>query len=109
MAAIRPLPPADPEASLAAFTVPGVAEAISQSIDADLKAPGVTDVTANFRGTDRLVNAGKAGSVSAATSDARPATTMPMRPLRKYGVMREIRCNTVAIDGRPSGRWASTV
>jgi acyl-CoA reductase-like NAD-dependent aldehyde dehydrogenase len=60
LAAIRPLPPADPEASLAAFTVPGVAEAISQSIDADLKAPGVTDVTANYRGTDRLVKAGKA-------------------------------------------------
>ena len=34
---------------LAAFTVPGVAEAISQSIDADLQAPGVTDVTATYR------------------------------------------------------------
>ena len=46
LAAIRPLPPEDPEAPLAAFTVPGVADAISQSIDADLQAPGVTDVTA---------------------------------------------------------------
>ena len=47
LAAVRPLPPEHPEASLAAFTVPGVADAVSQSIDADLKAPGVTDVTAS--------------------------------------------------------------
>jgi len=49
LAAIRPLPPEHPDASLAAFTVQGVAEAISQSIDADLQAPGVTDVTARYR------------------------------------------------------------
>jgi hypothetical protein len=35
-----PLPPEHPDAALAAFTVPGVAEAISNSIDADLKASG---------------------------------------------------------------------
>ena len=46
---IRPLPPEHPDAALAAFTVPGVADAISQSIDADLQAPGVTDVTAKYR------------------------------------------------------------
>ncbi len=55
LAAVRPLPPEHPDAALAAFTVPGVAEAISQSIDADLKASGVTDVTANYRDADRLV------------------------------------------------------
>jgi acyl-CoA reductase-like NAD-dependent aldehyde dehydrogenase len=60
LAAIRPLPPEHPEASLAAFTVPGVAEAISQSIDADLQAPGVADVTAKYRDSARVVNAGKA-------------------------------------------------
>jgi acyl-CoA reductase-like NAD-dependent aldehyde dehydrogenase len=60
LAAIRPLPPADPDAALAAFTVPGVAEAISQSIDADLKATGVTDVTAKYRSADRLIRDGKA-------------------------------------------------
>jgi acyl-CoA reductase-like NAD-dependent aldehyde dehydrogenase len=60
LAAVTPLPPTDPEAALAAFTVPGVAEAISQSIDADLQAPGVTDVTARYREGGRLVNAGKA-------------------------------------------------
>ncbi|HEY6361055.1 MAG TPA: aldehyde dehydrogenase family protein, partial [Vicinamibacterales bacterium] len=59
-AAVRPLPPEHPEASLAAFTVAGVAEAISTSIDADLKAPGVTDVTAKYRQGDRLVKQGRA-------------------------------------------------
>jgi len=55
LAAVRPLPPDHPDSSLAAFTVPGVADAISQGIDADLKAPGVTDVTAKHRDVDRLV------------------------------------------------------
>jgi acyl-CoA reductase-like NAD-dependent aldehyde dehydrogenase len=60
LAAIRPLPPEHPDASLAAFTVPGAADAISNAIDADLKASGVTDVTAGLRDTTRLVKAGKA-------------------------------------------------
>jgi acyl-CoA reductase-like NAD-dependent aldehyde dehydrogenase len=61
LAAIVPLPPDHPDASLAAFTVPGVAEAISQSVDADLKAPGVTDATAKYRdGGPRLVKQGRA-------------------------------------------------
>lgn len=60
LAEVRPLPPEHPDAALAAFTVPGVAAAISQSIDADLQTPGVTDVTAKFRDAARVVNAGKA-------------------------------------------------
>jgi acyl-CoA reductase-like NAD-dependent aldehyde dehydrogenase len=61
LAAIVPLSPDHPDASLAAFTVPGVAEAISQSIDADLQAPGVTDVTAKYRDqAPRLVKQGRA-------------------------------------------------
>jgi acyl-CoA reductase-like NAD-dependent aldehyde dehydrogenase len=60
LAAIRPLPPEDPEAALAAFTVPGVADAISQSIDADLSAPGVTEVTAKYRQGARVVKQGRA-------------------------------------------------
>ena len=47
--AIRPLPAEHPEASLAAFTVPGVADAVSQAIDADLQAAGVEDVTPRYR------------------------------------------------------------
>jgi acyl-CoA reductase-like NAD-dependent aldehyde dehydrogenase len=61
LAKIIPLPPDHPDASLAAFTVPGVAEAISQSIDADLQAPGVTEVTAKYRdGAPRIVKEGRA-------------------------------------------------
>jgi acyl-CoA reductase-like NAD-dependent aldehyde dehydrogenase len=60
LAAVRPLPPEHAEASLAAFTVPGVAEAISNEIDRDLQAPGVTDVTAAHRGSPRLIKEGRA-------------------------------------------------
>ncbi|HZM59208.1 MAG TPA: aldehyde dehydrogenase family protein [Vicinamibacterales bacterium] len=60
LAAVRPLPPEHPDAALAAFTVPGAAEAISNAIDADMKASGVTDVTAGLRGDSRLVKQGKA-------------------------------------------------
>src|SRR5687767_7534505 len=54
LAKVEALPPDHPEASLAAFTVPGVADAVSQAIDADLRAPGVTDVTAAYRQDSRL-------------------------------------------------------
>jgi len=60
LAGVRPLPPDDPDASLAAFTVPGAADAISQAIDADLQAPGVTDVTARCRDVARVVKQGRA-------------------------------------------------
>jgi len=60
LAAIQALPPDHPEASIAAFTVPGVADAVSGAIDADLQAPGVTDVTAAYRQDSRLVKKGKA-------------------------------------------------
>lgn len=60
LAEIRPLPPDHPDAALAAFTVPGVATAITQAIDADASAPGVTDVTAIYREGPRLVQNGRA-------------------------------------------------
>src|SRR6266851_4432593 len=53
LAKVQPLPPDHPDASLAAFTVPGTADAISQAIDADLLAPGVSDVTAKYRDQPR--------------------------------------------------------
>jgi acyl-CoA reductase-like NAD-dependent aldehyde dehydrogenase len=60
---VRPLPANDPEAQLAAFTVPGAAKAISQELDGLVGQGGATDVTARLRqasggdadGTDRLV------------------------------------------------------
>jgi acyl-CoA reductase-like NAD-dependent aldehyde dehydrogenase len=60
LADVRPLPPEHPDASLAAFTVPGVADAVSGAIDVDLKAPGVTDITAKYRQGPRLVKQGRA-------------------------------------------------
>lgn len=52
---IVPLPTTDPNAAIAAFTTAGVAEAASNQIDAGLKPSVVTDVTAKYRGGDRLV------------------------------------------------------
>ena len=60
LAAIEALAPDHPDASLAAFTVPGVADAVSQAIDADLQAAGVTDVTAQYRPGPRVIKQGKA-------------------------------------------------
>src|SRR5262245_29560352 len=60
LAKVTPLPPDDPKAGLAAFTVPGVADAISQSIDADLQSAGTTDVTARHRSAARIVKQGRA-------------------------------------------------
>jgi len=50
---IAPLPPDDAEAKLAAFTVPGQAEAISADIDATAELDGVDEVTARYRDGDR--------------------------------------------------------
>ncbi|HVS14276.1 MAG TPA: aldehyde dehydrogenase family protein [Thermoanaerobaculia bacterium] len=56
LAPIAPKPMTDPDSPLAAFTVPGVAPAISGMIDRQLEAPGVEDVTARLRGGEsRLV------------------------------------------------------
>jgi acyl-CoA reductase-like NAD-dependent aldehyde dehydrogenase len=57
---IEALPPDHSEASLAAFTVSGVADAVSQAIDADLQEPGVTDVTAKYRSGPRVAKHGRA-------------------------------------------------
>src|SRR5271166_3030062 len=48
MGPIQPLPPEDPKAALAAFTVPKQADAINADIDNDLKESGVHDMTAKF-------------------------------------------------------------
>jgi acyl-CoA reductase-like NAD-dependent aldehyde dehydrogenase len=45
---IQPLPPDDPKASLAAFTVPGQADGVNADIDNAIKEGGVTDMTAKF-------------------------------------------------------------
>lgn len=52
---VAPLPMKDPKAALAAFTVPGQAEAISNEIDEGTKLPGVTEVTEKYRNGPRLI------------------------------------------------------
>ena len=56
LARVRPLAPEDPEAPLAAFTVPGVAEAVSAAIDRDLESPGAEDCTAGKRSGSRAIS-----------------------------------------------------
>ena len=53
---IAPLPPDDPQAALAAFTVPGQAAAISADIDNALKEDGVEEVSAKHQDGGRLVS-----------------------------------------------------
>ncbi len=48
MGPVQPLPPEDPKAALAAFTVPGQAAAVSADIDNDLKDAGAHDLTTKF-------------------------------------------------------------
>jgi acyl-CoA reductase-like NAD-dependent aldehyde dehydrogenase len=60
LATVRPLPHDHPEAALAAFTVPGVADAVSQAIDADLAQSGVVDFTAKYRDGSRVEKKGRA-------------------------------------------------
>ncbi len=45
---IETLPPEDPQAGLAAFTVPGMAKGVWEMIQRDLQTPGVTDMTAAY-------------------------------------------------------------
>jgi len=45
---VEVLPPDNPKAALAGFTVPGQAEAVNADIENDLKAPGVKDYSAKF-------------------------------------------------------------
>ena len=50
---VEALPPDNPEAGLAAFTVPGMGKAVWDMIEADLREDGVTDLTSQYG--DRLV------------------------------------------------------
>ncbi len=48
LGSVEALPPEDPQAGLAAFTVPGMAKAVWGMIENDLKENGVTDLTSKF-------------------------------------------------------------
>lgn len=57
LAAIEPRPLDDPAARLAGFVDANLPEAIDRAIDAALRTPGATDVTARHRAGPRLVTA----------------------------------------------------
>src|SRR6187455_902508 len=48
MGPVQPLPPEDPKAALAAFTVPKQADAVNADIERDLQEAGVHDMTAKY-------------------------------------------------------------
>ena len=52
---VEPRPMDDPQSGLAAFTLPGAAQAISSQIDDGCQSPAVTEVTASYRDGERLV------------------------------------------------------
>jgi acyl-CoA reductase-like NAD-dependent aldehyde dehydrogenase len=58
MAAIEPLPLDDPQAAICGFSNPVVAHKISEFIDAKLRQEGATDLTAQYRAGDRVVEVG---------------------------------------------------
>ena len=58
LAAIAPRAVTDPEAQLAPFADPKVAERISAMIDRELEVPGAEDVTARLRGSGRVATRG---------------------------------------------------
>ena len=60
LASFRPRPPDDPQSTLAAFTVPGMAEAIDRDIEERLAGGGATELTAPLRGGPRLAQEGRA-------------------------------------------------
>lgn len=55
LAPIEPKPMDDPESGLAAFTLPGAAEAMNNMIDEGCKSSAVTEVTEKYRNGDRLI------------------------------------------------------
>jgi len=60
LAAIEARPLDDPEARLAAFPHPEVARRVSAFLDEQLRRGGATDLTAAYRGTERVVEVGGA-------------------------------------------------
>jgi acyl-CoA reductase-like NAD-dependent aldehyde dehydrogenase len=80
---VEPKPPEDPEASLAAFTIPGAAQAIWSTIQANLDGQGVEHTTARFG--PRLVEQARCGYlrptvIHCESSDAVLANTEFMFP-----------------------------
>jgi acyl-CoA reductase-like NAD-dependent aldehyde dehydrogenase len=61
LARVAALPADHADAQIAAFANPQVAQRISASIDEALRVPGAEDLTAKYRGGERLVQQGQGG------------------------------------------------
>jgi hypothetical protein len=59
LATVKALPADHPDAKIAAFANPKVAEGINAMIDQGLREPGAVDVTMEHRGSQRLVTSGR--------------------------------------------------
>lgn len=59
LAKVVALPADDPQAKIAAFANPAMAESMSSVIDHDLRIEGATDLTEQHRGSGRLVQEGR--------------------------------------------------
>jgi acyl-CoA reductase-like NAD-dependent aldehyde dehydrogenase len=59
LAKVQALPADNPNASIAAFANPAMAERMNAMIDGALQGPGAVDVTEKIRGTPRLVKKGR--------------------------------------------------
>jgi acyl-CoA reductase-like NAD-dependent aldehyde dehydrogenase len=99
LSSVRPLPVDHPEAGLAAFTVPGVAEAISASIDSDLRAPGVTDVTARYRPGPRLSASGGADYLLPTVVHAQSADAAITRKEFMFPFVTVVECPEASMPG----------
>ena len=59
LATVKALPADDPNAQIAAFANPAMAERMNGAVEAGLGVPGAEDVTQRIRGTPRLVREGR--------------------------------------------------
>ena len=99
MGPVEPKPPEDPESSLAAFTVPGMARAIWATIAGQLQEPGVEDLTSRFG--PRLVERQRCGYLRPTvlhcdSPDRQLANTEFMYPFVSV-----VRCPQQQIQGMP--------
>jgi acyl-CoA reductase-like NAD-dependent aldehyde dehydrogenase len=106
---VAPKAPDDPEAALAAFTVPKQAEGIDTLIERGLQAGGADEVTARHRDGDRLVVRERCAYlrptvVSCGSPDAELANTEYMFPFASV-----VECPQDEMLGRIGGTLVATV
>lgn len=75
LAQVVPLSYTDPNAILSGFANPAMAEFINSTLTEDLKAPGATDVTAQYRTFERLVQYGGVRTFCLPSSTAKRVVT----------------------------------